>query len=98
MPLNEDAMARIDAVLGPQDVDMAALAGLRKDFPGLSFTRCDVSDLGVEKPFRQYPRFNLYLVDASEHCYRLTADPERATGVVVAAKPLPATRETKVEA
>jgi hypothetical protein len=98
MPLNEDALARIEGVLGAQDADPAALAAFRRDFPRLSFTRCDLSDLGVEEPFRQYPSFNLYLVDASDHCYRLTTDPERATGVVVAAKPLPATRETKVEA
>lgn len=88
MPLTEDAIARIDAVLGPQDVEASALAGFRREFPGLSLTRCDLSDLGVEEPFRQYPRFNLYLVDASDHCYRLTTDPERATGIVVAAKPV----------
>jgi len=87
LPLNDDALTRIDAALSPPEADAAALAGFRHDFPGLSVTRCDVSDLGVEPPFRQYPRFNLYLVDASDHCWRLTADPARATGVVVAAKP-----------
>ena len=88
MPLNEDAMARIDAALGPEDANPAALTGFRRDFPGLSLTRCDLSDLGVEEPFRQYPRFNLFLVDASEHCWRFTGDPARATGLVVAAKPV----------
>jgi hypothetical protein len=87
LPLNEDAMARIEAALSPQHEDPAALAAFRRDFPGLSITRCDASDLGVEQPFRQYQRFNLYLVDASEHCWRLTADPARATGLVVASKP-----------
>jgi len=87
LPLNEEALTRIDAALSRPEADTAALAGFRHDFPGLSLTRCDVSDLGVEPPFRQYPRFNLYLVDASDHCWRLTADPARATGVVVAAKP-----------
>ncbi len=58
-----------------------ALAGFRNDFPGLSLTRCDLSDLGVEEPFREYPRFNLYLIDASDHCSHLTADPACATGV-----------------
>ena len=87
MPLSEDALTRIEAALSAPDADPAALADVRRDFPGLSLTRCDVSDLGVEQPFRQYQRFNLYLVDASDHCWRLTADPARATGVVVAAKP-----------
>jgi hypothetical protein len=88
MPLNDDAMVRIEAAIGRQDADSTALAGFRRDFPGLSLTRCDLSDLGVEEPFRQYPRFNLYLIDASEHCVHFTADPARATGVVVAEKPL----------
>jgi hypothetical protein len=87
LPLNEDAMARIEAALSWQDADPSALAEFRRDFPALSLTRCAVSDLGVEQPFRQYQRFNLYLVDASEHCWRLTADPARATGLVVAQKP-----------
>jgi hypothetical protein len=87
LPLNEEALARIEAALSPQDADPFALLAFRRDFPALSITRCDASDLGVEQPFRQYHRFNLYLVDASEHCWRLTADPARATGLVVAAKP-----------
>jgi hypothetical protein len=87
LPLNADALARIEAALSPPNADPAVLTGFRRDFPGLSVTRCDVSDLGVERPFRQYQRFNLYLVDASEHCWRLTDDPARATGVVLAAKP-----------
>jgi hypothetical protein len=86
VPLNESALARIEAALCPQDADATALSGFRNEFPNLSLTRCDVADLGVEPPFRQYPRFNLYLVDASDHCWRLTGDPARATGVVVAAK------------
>ncbi len=87
MALNEEALARVEAAIGAPDADFGALAGFRKDFPGLSLTRCDLSDLGVEEPFREYPRFNVYLVDASEHCYRLTGDPSRATGLVVAQKP-----------
>lgn len=86
MPLNEDALARIEAVLAPPDADGQAVAGVRRDLGGLSLTQCDESDMGVETPFRQYPKFNLYLVDASEHCWRLTADPARATGLVVARK------------
>jgi hypothetical protein len=88
MPLNEEAMVRIEAVLETLGADPKVLAGLRQDFPGLSLTRCDLSDLGMEEPFRRFPRFNLYLVDATDHCWRLTADPARATGLVVAEKPI----------
>ncbi len=87
MPLTEDVLARFDAALGLQDADADALAGFRNDFPGISLTRCDLSDLGVEEPFREYPRFNLYLIDARDHCSHLTADPACATGVVIARKP-----------
>jgi hypothetical protein len=86
MPLSEEALARIDAVLEPRDADPAAVAGIRRAVGGLSVTQCDESDMGVETPFRQYPKFNLYLVDASQHCWRLTADPARASGLVVARK------------
>jgi hypothetical protein len=87
LPLSEEALARIEAALSPADADPAALAGFRRDFPGLSLTRCDLSDLGVEQPFRQYQKFNVYLLDASDHCARITPDPARATGLVIAKKP-----------
>ncbi len=87
MALSEEVLARIEAALRPQDADAAGLAGFRSDFPGISLTRCDLSDLGVEEPFRDYPRFSLYLIDARDHCSHLTADPACATGVVIARKP-----------
>ena len=86
MALNNDALAFLEAALGSAEADAAALAEFRQDFPGCSLTRCDASDLGVEIPFRRYPRFDLYLVDANDHCWRITDDPARATGVVVAHK------------
>lgn len=86
MALNEETLAKIETLLMPHSADSGVMAGFRRDFPGLSFTQCDESDMLVEQPFREYPRFNLYLVDASEHCWRLTADLARATGLVVARK------------
>lgn len=87
MPLSDEAMVKIEAALGSADANAHAVAVLRSELPGLSLTRCDLSDLGVEPPFRQFPRFSLYLVDASDHCWRITDDPARATGLVVAEKP-----------
>lgn len=94
MPLSEEAMVKIEALLGSDEADARAFAALRSELNGLSLTRCDLSDLGVEQPFRQYPRFSLFLVDASDHCWRITDDPTHATGLVVAEKPA----ERKVEA
>lgn len=59
---------------------------LRERFPDLSLTRCDAADIDTETPFREYGRFSLYLVDAADHCWRLTDDPRRATGIVVAVR------------
>jgi hypothetical protein len=83
MALSDADLARIETLLITADAS-AVLADFRRRFPGLTLTRCDVSDMGTEVPFREYPRFNLYLVDATDHCWCLTADPARATGIVVA--------------
>ncbi len=84
MALSDADLANIEALLAAPEASAAALADFRRRFPGLTLTRCDASDMGAESPFREYPRFNLYLVDAADHCWRLTADPARATGIVVA--------------
>ena len=88
MGLSAEELAGIDALLGGPDADAEAPVRLRQTFPRLSITRCDPSDLGAETPFREYERFDLYLVDGGSHCWRLTADPEEATGLVVVARRL----------
>jgi hypothetical protein len=85
MALTADDLADIDAVLASPEADARALADLRRRLPGLSLTRCEASDVDADEPFRAYPRFNLYLVDGAAHCWQLTSDPARATGLVVAA-------------
>ncbi len=83
MALQADDLAQIEALLGSPDANAVALADLRSRLRGLSLTRCDASDMGVEPPFREFARFCIYLVDGGDHCWRLTADAERATGIVV---------------
>lgn len=83
MALTDDHLREIETLLGAPESDAQAVAELRRRLPGISITRCDPSDLGVETPFREFPRFSLYLVDGSDHCWRLTADPACATGLVV---------------
>ncbi len=80
--------ARIDEIAArvvARGLDEQGLSVLRTEFPGIHFTYCLDDDLGMEKPVRQEIGFNLYLVDGSNHCLRFTRDPERATGVVLAA-------------
>jgi hypothetical protein len=83
MPLVENELNEIERVLAAPDAAGAAFGELRRRFPHLALTRCDASDVG-EEPFRCYPAFDLHLLDASDHCAQVTADPARATGLILA--------------
>jgi hypothetical protein len=83
MALGADELNEIDRVLSDPAVDARVVAELRQRFPHLSWTKCDASDV-TEIPFRSYTRFELHLVDRSDHCLQITADPMRASGIVLA--------------
>lgn len=83
MALGADELLVIDGVLSAPGADAQVFAQLRSRFPHLSWTRCDASDV-TEEPFRTYARFDVHLLDRSDHCVQITADPARATGVVLA--------------
>jgi hypothetical protein len=83
MALGAEELTEIDQVLSSPDADSHVFAQLRSRFPHLSWTRCDASDV-TESPFRSYSRFEVHLVDRSDHCVQITADPMRATGVILA--------------
>ena len=72
--------------LGGSESLRRGAAALRSRYPGISFSCCDAADLSGEEPYRRYGGFDLYLVDGSGHCARLTDDPVEATGVIVAEK------------
>lgn len=83
MALSEGQLQNIEKFLltDPAGGNVAAFRG---EFPGVTMTRCDAGDMSGETPFRSYAQFDLYLIDARDHCVQLTADPAAATGVVVA--------------
>ena len=83
MGLSDHDFAAIDSMLAG-GADASGLADFRRRFPSLSLTRCDASDVDAETPYREYPEVSLFLVDAHDHCWRITSDPARATGIVVA--------------
>lgn len=83
MALGADELNEIDRVLSEPNVDARVIAELRRQFPHLSWTRCDANDVN-EMPFRSYSRFDIHLVDRSDHCLQITADPLRASGIVLA--------------
>lgn len=83
MGLAADEWTLIDRILNDSAGDGQVLADLRRQFPHLSWTRCDASDV-AEAPFRTYAGFDLHLLDGADHCVQLTEDPARATGLVIA--------------
>jgi len=85
MALAADELTEIEKVLAASDAAASPLAELRSRFPHLAWTRCDASDVS-EAPFRSFARFDMHLIDGSDHCVQITDDPARATGVVVAAR------------
>jgi len=83
MAVSADELTEIDRVLSAPDADAQSLAELRRRFSHLSWTRCDASDV-TETPYRTYRRFDVHLLDSTDHCAHVTADPSRATGIVLA--------------
>jgi hypothetical protein len=81
--LSSENLATIEAMLDGPDATDSALKDFRQRFPGVSMTRCDASDVAGETPYRAFPRFNLYLISAVDHCVTMTRDPAMATGIIV---------------
>jgi hypothetical protein len=86
MAITDRDLADIEMLLAGDAAGAAFPAEFRQRFPRLTLTRCAASDVDHEVPYRRYPGFDLHLVDRSDHCWRMTADPGRATGIVLAAR------------
>jgi hypothetical protein len=86
MSLSEQSLVAIGDLLASAEADLATLAELRRRFPGMSLSRCDAHDVADETPFRSFARCNLYLLDARDHCVRITSDPATATGLVLSSR------------
>ena len=76
-------LACVENVLG-KAVTVGWLERLRRVLPGRAITVCDAADMTEGRPYREYPEFEVYLVDGSGHCWQLTQDPAVATALVVA--------------
>jgi len=83
MSIAAEDWKQIELALSGDAVGAGAVAELRSQFPRLSWTRCDASDV-TETPYRSFPRFDVHLIDAADHCVRITTDPQQATGLIVA--------------
>ena len=75
----------IAAAAEREGLDAATLRALRLTYPDLHFTLCSDDDIPPRlASVLARDGFNVYLADAREHCVRLTADSEEASGVVFA--------------
>ena len=61
---------------------------LRAKFPDIHFTECSADDVNPRfQPVLDTGSHELYLISGSTgHCLAITADPEAATGIIVACK------------
>lgn len=85
MALDENTLIELEQVITAAEGRASLLPELRRRFPHLALVRCDASEV-TEPPFRSFPHFDLHLVDRSDHCVQITADPLLAIGIVLAAR------------
>lgn len=85
MALDENTLIELEQLITAAEGRASPFAELRRRFPNLALVRCDASDV-TEPPFRSFPHFDLHLLDRSDHCVQITADPLLATGIVLAAR------------
>jgi len=84
MSMNESQIISIEAsIKALMATGNPLVPGLRNMFPELTFVRCSAQDMDAT-PFRISNKYQLYLMDRSEACIRLTDRLERADGVIVA--------------
>ena len=84
MPLTETQINSIEvSIKALMATGNPLVPGLRAMFPGITFIRCSAHDMD-STPYRTNNKFQLFLLDRSEVCIRLTDQPEFADGVIIA--------------
>ncbi|QQO23617.1 hypothetical protein JJB98_28720 [Bradyrhizobium diazoefficiens] len=85
MALDENELIELEKAIAAAEGRASSFNELRRRFPHLALVRCDASDVS-EPPFRSFPQLDLHLIDRSDHCVQITADPARAIGIILAAR------------
>ncbi|MDA8328458.1 MAG: HCV capsid domain containing protein [Betaproteobacteria bacterium] len=57
---------------------------VREQFPGLAVSRCSEEDMRDENPFLRAGNHDVFLVDTSNHCWRIVDELAAASGVILA--------------
>ncbi len=79
-----DTLARIADRVSAIGCDESSLPTLRDEFDPVHFSYCMDDDVVGPGPAYSGAGFNLYLIDACEHCLKLTSSLDSATGVLLA--------------
>jgi hypothetical protein len=82
--ISQEQLAEITHFVEAKGLNEVTISGLRADYPGMHFTYCMDDDVTAVDPVQERKNFNIYLVDARQHCLRLTDDSDVATGLVLA--------------
>jgi len=79
-----DGVAKAAGEASPALADIELQNALRGQFGGLRIVVCSDDDIPARiSPVTGNARCNLYFLDASEHCVKLTDNAEIASGLVV---------------
>ncbi len=82
--IEPEIVDQIAKFVAQQQVNEATLIQLRQTYPSIHFTYCSDDDIHSARPVVEHAEFNIYLVNTSEHCFTLTPDFAKATGIVLA--------------
>lgn len=83
MPLNDTLINTVEACISTlMCSNQPLIPELRKQFPDITFMRCDPEDMDVA-PYRTGENYQLFLVNRSQVCITMTDQPEQADGFVV---------------
>ena len=85
MALSPEQLSGLERLLLAAEAGASPLPQIRAGLPGLTVTRCDAEDMRGESPYRRSGAYDLFLVDTSNHCWRIIDDLQAASGVVIAA-------------
>lgn len=84
MALETSDIALLEELLLATEGGPDLVPQLRASLPGMVVTSCDEEDVDDAVPFRSHPLVRVHLVDGSNHCWSLTTEPSRATGLLLA--------------
>ncbi|BBO99667.1 DUF6129 family protein [Sulfuriferula nivalis] len=84
MTITHDQVSSLTSLLVALPRGENPVAAVRSSFPEMSVSRCSADDMRDETPFRRVGDYDVFLVDTSNHCWRIIDEPATATGVILA--------------